>query len=285
MGLYDAVAHTFGTLGTGGFSTKAESVAAFGAVSQWIVAVFLVIAGTNYALMYRALVQRRVRLLARDEEFRLYLAVIALVTVLLFAELLREDVAAGEEAVRHAVFQTVSIITTAGFATSDFTQWGVLASVVLVGLMFAGPSAGSTGGSIKIVRHLLIGRILRRELLQTVHPELVLPIRLNRVVVDERALRAVVVFVLLYVGCFALGALLIVLDSARAGVGLTAFDGIAASATALGNIGPGFGFAGPFGSFDPLSDVSKGIMMALMWLGRLEILPVAVLLTRSYWRT
>jgi trk/ktr system potassium uptake protein len=284
MSFYEAVAHTFTTLGTGGFSTRVESVGAFGAVSQWVIAFFLLVAGTNYALMYLSLVRRRPHQFARDEEFRLYAGVIALASAILFVELIRQNLASGEEALRHAIFQTVSIITTTGFASTDFNEWTVLAAVTLVALMFSGPCAGSTGGSVKIVRHLIVGRILRRDLMQTVHPELVVPIRLNGVRVDERTLRAVVVFVLLYVGCFALGALLLLVDAARTGLELSAFDAIAAAATTLGNCGPGFGFAGPIGSFDPFSGASKGLMIVLMWLGRLEIIPVAVLLTRSYWR-
>jgi trk system potassium uptake protein TrkH len=150
--------------------------------------------------------------------------------------------------------------------------------------MFAGGSAGSTAGSVKVVRHLLIGRILRRELDQTVHPELVVPIRLNQTIVDERTLRAVLAFVLLYVGLFALGTLALMVDAARVDLDLRMLDAVAASASMIGNVGPAFGFAGPMGSFEPFSDVSMGIMIVLMWLGRLEIIPVAVLLTRAYWR-
>jgi trk system potassium uptake protein TrkH len=175
-------------------------------------------------------------------------------------------------------------MTTTGFVSADFNEWTLLAAVVIVGLMLAGGSAGSTAGSVKVVRHLLIGRILRRELDQTVHPELVAPIRLNRTIVDERTLRAVLAFVLLYVGLFALGTLALMVDAARVDLDLRVIDAVAASATTLGNVGPAFGFAGPMGSFEPFSDVSKGIMVALMWLGRLEIIPIAVLLTRSYWR-
>jgi trk system potassium uptake protein len=151
--------------------------------------------------------------------------------------------------------------------------------------MFVGASAGSTGGSIKVVRHLMIGRLLRRELDQTVHPELVSPIRLNRTVVDERVLRAVLTFVLLYVGLFALGALGLVLESFRTETDVTPFEAIAAAAATLGNVGPAYGFAGPMGSYDPFTPLSKVIMTALMWLGRVEIIPIAVLFTRAYWRS
>jgi len=175
-------------------------------------------------------------------------------------------------------------MTTTGFASADYTEWTALTSVTLLGLMFIGASAGSTSGSVKVVRHLLVGRVLGRELDQTVHPELVTPVRLNRQPVDERALRGVVAFVVLYVGIAALGALALLVDAAWTGLDLRPFDAIAASAAALGNVGPAFGFAGPMGSFDPFGDSSKGIMVALMWLGRLELIPVVVLLTRNYWR-
>ena len=287
MDFYEAVAHAFTTMPTGGFSTEARSVEAFGAASQWAIAAFMVLAGANFALMYRALAGRRPSALARDEEFRLYLGLLAVASLVIGLQLAEEGLAEGEAAARQAVFQTVSMMTTTGFANTDFNLWLVaapLSAMLLVALMFAGGSAGSTAGSIKVVRHLLIGRILRRELDETVHPEIVTPVRLNRSVVDERTLRAVIGFVLLYVGIFVAGVLLLLIDSSRAGVEVSPFDAIAAAATTLGNVGPGFGFAGPMGSFEPFSDLSKGIMIVLMWLGRLEVIPVVALFTRAYWR-
>jgi trk system potassium uptake protein len=284
MGLFEAVGHAFGTLSTGGFSTENRSLAAFGAASQWIVVVFMVLAGTNFALMYRALLQRRPGAFRRDEEFRLYVVLLLLGSTLLFVELSSEGLERGEDAVRHAAFQAVSSMTTTGYASADYTQWTFLAGVIIVGLMFFGGSAGSTSGSINVVRHVVIGKIIRRELEQTVHPELVSPVRLNGRVIEDRAVRGVIVFVLLYVGCFALGALGLMLDAARTDLELSPFDAIAASAGTLGNVGPGYGIAGPLGSFAEYGDPSKVIMTVLMWLGRLEIIPVAVLLTRGYWR-
>ena len=136
-------------------------------------------------------------------------------------------------------------MTTTGFASADFATWPALALMTLVGLMFVGGSAGSTGGSVKVVRHLLLGKILRRELDQTVHPEVVLPVRLNRRVVDERTLRAVSSFVLLYIGIFVVGAALLAIDAARTGLDLGVLDAVAASATMLGNVGPGLRDRGP----------------------------------------
>jgi trk system potassium uptake protein TrkH len=191
----------------------------------------------------------------------------------------------GEEAVRQAVFQVVTITTTTGYASADFNEWGgAVVATTFVGLMLVGGSAGSTAGAMKVVRVLLLGRILRRDLDQTVHPEVVVPVRLNGVPVDERTLRAIAAFVSVYVLIFMFGALALAIDAARVDLGLTPFQAVAASATTLGNVGPAFGFAGPMGSFAPFSDVSKVIMTLLMWLGRLELIPIVVLVTRSYWR-
>jgi trk system potassium uptake protein TrkH len=284
MNVFDAVAHAFTTLPTGGFSTQARSIEPFAAATQWVLIVFMVIGGANFALTYRALVRREPRALVRDEELRVYVGLLALGMLALAAELVAEGFFSGLDAVRHAAFQAVSIMTTTGYASTDFNEWTALGAVTIVGLMFLGGSAGSTSGSVKVVRHILIGRMLRRELDQTVHPELVSPIVLNRTVVDERTLRAVLAFVLLYVGLFAVGSLALVVEDARANTGATPFEAIAAAATTIGNVGPAFGFAGPMGSFDGFTDLSKGIMIALMWLGRLEIIPVVVLMTRAYWR-
>jgi trk system potassium uptake protein len=285
MTVFDAAAHAFTTMPTGGFSTQARSVEIFSAATQWTIVLFMIIAGANFALLYRAFVRGQPRVAARDEELRLYLGLLGLGAAVLAVELLTENVLAGEAAVRHAVFQTVSTVTTTGYASADFNVWPVLTTMAIVGLMFLGGSAGSTGGGVKIVRHLLLGKILRRELDQTVHPEVVAPVRLNGAVVDERTLRAVAAFILLYIGIFVVGVALLSLDAARTGVELAPLDAIAAAATTIGNIGPGLGFAGPMGSFEPFSDVSTVILIGLMWFGRLELIPILVLFSRHYWRS
>jgi trk system potassium uptake protein TrkH len=280
---FEALAHAFTTMPTGGFSTRARSIEVFSATSQWIIVLFMILAGTNFALMYKGFVQRRPRAF-RDEEFGLYLALITVASVALTVQIWAYGIAEGEAAIRAGVFQTVSIITTTGYANTDFALWPALALLSLFALMFVGGSAGSTGGSIKVVRHLLMGKILRRELDQTVSPELVMPIRLNGTSIDERTLRTIATFILLYVGAWAVGASVIAVDAAVTGIGLAPLDALATSATALGNVGPAFGVTGPMGSFAPLGDVSKITLIALMWMGRLEIVPVLVLVTRHYWR-
>ena len=282
---FDAVGQALSVVALGGFSTRTVSIAAFAPITQYVILVFMVIAGINFLRLYRFFVQRRVEVLAKDEELRLYLALILIGTTLIAIEVIGGGHEHGEAAIRHSLFQATAILTTTGFATADYVLWGSLATVTLLLLMFSGASAGSTGGGIKIVRHLLLFKLVKRELEQTVHREVIVPIRINRRVVDEKALRSAIVFVLLYLLTFAVGALFLVADSRRAGEDLTAFDAFGAAAACLGNVGPAFGFAGPYGSFAPFSDFSTWICTVLMWLGRVEIIPVVVLLTRAYWRS
>ncbi len=284
MSPFDAVSYALSTMPLGGFAPDARSLELFAPITQWAIAAFMVLAGLNFALLYRAIVRRRPGVLARDEEARLYIVLLALGTVVVVAELLHADLASGETAVRQAFFQTTSLMTGTGFAVTNYVSWPTLSIIAMIGLMFVGASAGSPTGSIKIVRHLLVGRLLRRELRQTIHPELVMPIRLNGQVVDERTLRAILAFVLLYLGTFVVGAAALAIDARFSNIELGVTDTIAASAGTLGNVGPGLGFAGPMGSYAPFSDFSKLVMALLMWVGRLEVLPVLVLLTRGYWR-
>jgi len=283
--IFDAVGQALSVVALGGFSTRTISAAAFAPVTQYLLLLFMVIAGINFLRLYRFFVQRRFSVLARDEELRLYLILILIGTVLIAIEVIGGGYETGEAGVRHSLFQATAILTTTGFATADYALWGPLATVTLLLLMFSGASAGSTGGGIKIVRHLLLFKLVRHELEQTVHREAIVPIRTNGRVVDEKALRSTIVFVLLYLMTFALGALALIADSQRAGEGLSAFDAFGAAAACLGNIGPAFGFAGPYGSFEPFSDLSTWVCTVLMWLGRVEIIPVVVVLTRAYWRS
>jgi trk system potassium uptake protein len=283
MDVYDAVTHTFTTMSTGGFSPETESLGAFGASAQWVVALFMVLAGVNFALLYRAL-RGRPLTLALDEELRAYLAIIAAATAIVAVALFARESYGVEETIRHAAFQVASVITTTGFASVDFAAWAPLALLTLIMLMFIGGCSGSTAGSIKVMRMVVLTRLLHREVTLTVHPQAVIPLRLNGRVLDERTMRAIVAFVVIYVGVFALGSLGILLEGVRTDVNLSPFEAISAAATTLGNIGPGVGFLGPYGSFDPFSYPSKVLMTALMWVGRLEIIPVLVVLSRTYWR-
>jgi trk system potassium uptake protein TrkH len=284
MDLFNAVGHAFSTIATAGFSTEPRSIEPFAPATQWAIVFFMVVAGTNFALLYAGIVRRRVKAFARDDEFRAYIAVLALASAVVLVELTTENIVEGERAVRDSVFNVVSMMTTTGFANADFNLWTSLTALVLFGVVMVSASAGSTGGSIKLVRHVVIAKMLRRELDQTLHPHKVAPLRVNGVDVDERALRAIIVFVFLYLGVLFAGASVVLIDSSVRGVELTTFQSIADAATTLGGVGPGLGFAGPMGSFAPFSDLSKVAFTALMYLGRLEIIPILVLFTRSHWR-
>ena len=283
MDPFNAVAHAFTTLPTGGFSPEARSVEAFTAASQWVIVVFMVLAGMNFALLYRAIVRRRPRAVARDEEARLYLTILASCPRCSRSSSGRR----GSMPARPHSGRRVP-----GRLDDDDDRLREHGLRRLARFRVDDPDRRDVRRRLgRLDRRRDQGRpapparkVLRRELRQTLHPEAVMPIRLNGAVVDERTLRAITAFVLLYVGLFAVGAGLIALDAAFQGPPISALDAIAATATTLGNVGPGLGFAGPMGSFEPFSDFSTGVMIALMWLGRLEIIPIVVLLTRGYWR-
>jgi trk system potassium uptake protein len=284
MTLFDAVAQALSVVALGGFSSRNVSASAFAPITQYVLLVLMFVAGINFLRMYRVVVQRRLRVLAGDEELRLYVALAVVGSALVIFELLARGTESGEDAIRHGAFQSVAVMTTAGFGTTDSSLWGPLATMTLLLLMFVGASAGSTCGSIKVVRHLLLFKLVRRELEHAVHREAVVPIRAGGRVVEERALRSTVVFVLIYVLTFAIGCLALLVDARSAGTELAMVEAIGASAACIGNVGAAFGFAGPFGSYEPFSDLSTVVLTLLMWLGRVEIIPIAVLLSRNYWR-
>lgn len=296
MELYNAVSHALTTLPTGGFSPEARSIEAFSAAVQWLIIPFMIAAGANFALFWHALTGNPEKL-TQDTEFRSYVGIIGVLTAviagLLFTGAGIETVTDAvppiigqvEDALRHALFNVVSIITTTGFANMDFTTWSAPAKTILLFAMFIGGSAGSTGSAVKIIRWVVIVKSLRRELFTTVHPEAVSPVRLAGRVIDERAIRGIYAFTLLYVALFALASLLIVIDSWRVGYTISTLEATSAIASTLGNVGPGFGAVGPMNNYLAFPATSKLLMTFLMWIGRLEILPVLVLLTPSYWRT
>jgi trk system potassium uptake protein TrkH len=296
MDLFNAVSHPLTTMPTGGFSPEARSIEAFSAAVQWVIIPFMIAAGTNFALFWHVLNGEPERLF-RDTEFRSYAGVIGVLTAviagLLFTGIgisanpsaVPPIIGAFEDSVRHAAFNVVSIVTTTGYANMDFNTWGAPAKYLLLFAMFIGGSAGSTGGAIKIVRWVVIVKSLRRELFTTVHPEAVSPVRLGGRVIDERAIRGIYAFTLLYLVFFFVATVLVVTDAWRVGYQVTAFESMSAVAATLGNVGPGFGVVGPMNSYLGFPATSKLLMTFLMWIGRLEILPVLVLLTPAYWRT
>ena len=307
MNAYNAVAHALTTMPTGGFSPEARSIEAFSAAAQWIIIPFMIAAGTNFALFWHALTGDTERLF-RDTEFRFYIGVMGTLTAILagllfvgagfvtqaptngtfdaayLAEYTSRITMQVEPSIRQSLFQIVSIVTTTGYASMDFNAWSAPAQYVLLFAMFIGGSAGSTGGAVKIVRWYVILKSIRRELFTTAHPEAVRPVRLGGRALDERAIRGIYAFTLLYLVLFFVSAGVIFLDAVRVGLDVSILETLSASASTIGNVGPGFGILGPMGGYLAFSNVSKVYMAFLMWIGRLEILPVLVLLTPEYWR-
>ncbi|MDX1501557.1 MAG: TrkH family potassium uptake protein [Thermoanaerobaculia bacterium] len=283
MDLYDALTHTFSTLSTGGFSPRNASVAAFDSVAvELIIIVFMVLAGTNFSLYY-GMRRRRGWNLFRDAEFRTYMMILAGTTLILFWDLLRESggVYGGREgaALLDSLFQTVSILTTTGFATADFDAWPVLSRMLLVGLMFVGGCAGSTSGSMKIMRMVIGIRAALREVRLIFSPNAVLRILVGGSGVPDSVVHSVAGFFILYLSAWGLGSILLAFGAPDLVTAATA------AAATLGNIGPGLAAVGPTANFELFAWWDKALMVLLMWMGRLEMYAIVAIFTRAFWKT
>lgn len=278
MSLYDSVNHAFTTLAAGGFSPHPLSIAGYqNPAVEWVIIVFMFLAGANFALQYRALAMRSLGLFAKDEELRAYAGVVLAATILLTLAI-QGTVDAGAP-VRTALFQVLSIITTTGYASVDFQLWNDQAKAILLGLMFIGGCAGSAGGGPKVVRHLLLAKYTLHELRQTLHPRAILPVKLGGRVVPPTIVQGVVVFFLFYMLTFALCSVTVIV------LGADLITGISATAACLGNVGPGFNQVGPMANFADLHPASRIVLTAAMWIGRLEVITVLVILRPEAWRS
>ncbi|MCU4974802.1 TrkH family potassium uptake protein [Halobacteria archaeon AArc-m2/3/4] len=294
MDFYNALAHGFTTLPTGGFSPEARSMEAFSPAVQWLAIPFMFVAGVNFVLWWHVISGDRFAIL-RDNEFRSYLGAVSVLTVigtiLLFVSSLEtpETGMVGgnlERSARYAAFQIASLTNSTGYANMDFNEWNGSAQALLLFAMFIGGSTGSTGGGIKVLRWLVIIKSLRRELFTAIHPEAVRPVRMNGKPLDEDAIRGIYAFTLLFLALFFVGFLLLAADASRvAGFDPDTIALVSASIATIGNIGPGFGIVGPMGGYLEFPVTSKLLMIFYMWIGRLEIFPVLVLLTTAYWRS
>jgi len=269
MSLFDAVCHAFATLGAGGFSTHPLSLGGYGPAAQWITIVFMFLAGTSFALQYRAL--SRPAVLAQDTEFRAYVWIALLAGVSVAALIAVPQVLDAEASLRHGLFQTLSLLTTTGFGSDDFALWPAAPLMVLGTLMFIGACAGSTAGGPKVVRIVVLAKFLGREILFALHPRAVRVVRLGGRALPSETLRGIVGFLIAYFATFVVGAVLVAVIENDLTIGITG------SIATLGNTGPGFGSIGPMGTFANLSTATKLIFTAEMWVGRLEVMTVLVL--------
>ena len=292
MTWFDAINHAMATLSTGGFSTKNASIAHWNGtpVIQYIITLFMLIAGANFVLTYFAL-KGQVRKVFQSEEFKYYffgiLGLTLLVTVLIanyqdpnLVTSINHPKPFGEveSAFRHAVFQVTSVLTTTGFVTADFTMWNYFATMLMFSLFFIGGSAGSTSGGIKIVRHIIMIKNSFYEFKKLLHPNAIIPIRYNRTGVSKSIIYNILAFFILYMLIFIVGSIVLTF------FGLDFESAIGATASSLGNIGPAIGSVSPVNNFAHLSTGAKWFCSFLMLIGRLELFTVLILFTPFFWR-
>lgn len=279
MSDFDAVNHAMTTLATGGFSTHDASFGAFQSPALiWTGTIFMAIAGLPFSVLILFAVRGRLDAL-RDPQIFAYGGLLLVLTIIIALSLrLSQDESFGM-ALTHSAFNVVSIVTTTGFASTDYTLWGPLAVTILFMATFLGGCSGSTSGGIKAYRLVIIASSIRSGLMRLIYPNSVRPVRYGSVAVEPDMQRTVFLFVCAYVGIWALGSI------ALAATGLDVETAVSGSITALANVGPGIGSViGPAGNFAPLGDPAKLILIFLMLLGRLEILAVLVLLMPAFWR-
>ncbi len=288
MTLYQSIAHAFTTMPTGGFSPEGRSIEAFSSVVQWIIIPFMFIAGINFALIWHTATDR-LRRLVEDPEWQFYAFSVGVVATLLTGGLVLTETVPEwgwhtiETQVRHGLFQALAIVTTTGYASTDYVQWSTAGQMVLLVAMFIGGCAGSTGGSVKIVRWLVVLKSMLNEVFKTLHPDAVQPIRLGDRVLDRDAVRGIFMFIFLYIFVFVTGTAIIVVDCQLHALSCTPLELLGTAATSVGNVGPSFGQVGPMANFTELPAPSRLTMAILMWMGRLELITVLVLLTPAYW--
>jgi len=278
MNWFDATCHAFGTLATGGFATKNASIGHYNsAYVDYVVTLFMLFAGMNFSLHYRAL-RGKWNIYILDHEARFFLGAIGVATLLVWFSVWKQGNAGIELSFRQAIFQTVSIITTTGYGTADYETWSPTARAILFILMFFGGCAGSTGGGPKIIRLLILLKFAFNEVKRLIHPQAVLPVRIGNNVIPREIITNIAGFFLFYIGLFVAG----VLFMSMLGLNFeTALGGVAAT---IGNIGPALGDLGPTDNYSFIPDVGKWFLSILMLVGRLEIFTVLIIFTPFFWK-
>ena len=276
----DSVCHTFSTMGTGGFSTRTASVAAFNSpLVETIIIIFMVLSGMNFALHYRLWVERQPRSFFSDVEIRFYMVLIASATLLIFISLVWSHSYDPVTSFRNSLFQVSSIMTTTGFVTANFETWHSFPQLILLALMFIGGCTGSTAGGMKVSRILMLLKVVGREFKRMVERKGVFTIRLGSAVFPEHSIQSLLNLVCLALLVNSVACLLLALS------GLDSLTSITAVAACMFNIGPGFGNVGPIEHYGNLPDLAKWVLSVCMLAGRLEFYAVFVILTPAFWRS
>lgn len=276
MDIFDSLCHTFGTMATGGFSTRNQSVGYYNPAIQWIITVFMFLAGVNFSLHYLAFKNRSLKGYLHNKEFLAYTGIILTAIVVTLIGL--SQISSFEPRLRAAAFQVVAIITTTGYSTADYELWTPMAQAVILALMFIGGSAGSTSGSIKVGRYLIMLQRAKTELKQMIHPKAMIPVRFGERVLSPALIFNVLQFFFIYL-------MLIIIGTVLLGIfGIDIISSFTAVLSCLGNIGPAFGQFGPTENYALLCDGGKYVLAILMLFGRLEIFPILVLFLPDYWK-
>ncbi|MCH7760099.1 TrkH family potassium uptake protein [candidate division TA06 bacterium] len=278
MSLFDALCHTFGTMATGGFSTRSASIGAYNSATiDYLIIFFMILAGTNFALHYRFL-RGDFRAYFRNKEFLFFLFIIGIATLFIGINTFTHHYHNFPTALQKTLFQVVSILTTTGYSTADYGGWAFSSQFVLFIMMFMGGCAGSTGGGMKIMRILLLVKFVFSEITRLVHPHAVVPVRIGDTIVPRDVVTNLLGFFVLFLLLFILGVLVM------SAMGLDMTTSFGAVAASLGNIGPGLGNVGPTDNYAQIPWIGKWVLAFLMLLGRLEIFTVIILFSPSYWQ-
>ncbi|MGQ9508088.1 MAG: TrkH family potassium uptake protein [Thermodesulfobacteriota bacterium] len=278
LSLSDSLCVTFGTLATGGFTPTNNSIAAYpSAYIQYVIILFMFIAGANFSLHYWVL-RGEIRRYFSNPEFCFFLGVISVSTGLILLSRFIRGEAFSEEVFRGTLFQTISIITTTGFITEDYEKWPFVTQVILVALMMFGGCTSSTGGGMKQVRIMVVFKFIGSELKKLFHPHGIFPIRMGERAIPEPLVLNIMGFVSTYILVFFISVLVM------SGLGLDIDTSVGAVAATLGNVGPGIGGVGPIDNYSHIPDLGKWILSFLMLVGRLELFTVLVIFTRPFWR-
>jgi len=278
MSWFDAICHSFTTIATGGFSTKNASIGAYSGVIQWTIIVFMFVAATNFSLHYYFIAKGKFGYY-KDHEFRVYFALCIIFSILFFINIVGTNKYETDlSSFRHSVFTAVSILTTTGFSTENYNEWPQMSKTLLFFLFFIGGSAGSTTGGMKIIRSIVVIKYLAYEVRKLLHPKGIFNINIGKINIDDNIVRATLGFYLFYIFIFVFTSVFLSFT------GLDVETALTASASAIGNIGPGLGTVGPYDNWGHLTDLAKWLTSFCMLLGRLEIFTVVVLFSRSFWK-
>ena len=276
MNLFDSFCHTFSTMATGGFSTKNDSIAYYNSLIQWTIIIFMFIAGTNFSLHYLAYKNHSLKSYFKNREFILYSLIIIVGSGLALLGL--NEIPVLEEKLRTSLFQIISILTTTGYATADYTKWAPVGQGIILVLMFIGGCAGSTAGGMKVGRYLIMLGRVKIEIKKMIHPKALIPVRFGDRILSDGLVINVLQFFFIYIFLIIIGIVIMSI------LGLDILSSFAAVVSCIGNVGPGFGSVGPTQNYAFVPDAGKYVLSVLMLLGRLEIYPILVLLFVEYWK-